>query len=86
MLEKLKKYYAGLRSMSRPTYDFLKYYIIASCIILAFSLLVFVYAGDFSPRTYKLYHLGKSLYDAPAGILAVAAVGSVCIEDIIGKK
>lgn len=86
MLKKLKKYYAGLRSMSRPAYKLLKYYLIASCIILVMSLLVFVSAGDFSAHTYKLYYLGKSLYDAPAGIMLAAGIGSVCIEELVGER
>ena len=81
MLKKLKKYYAGLRSMSRPAYLLIKYCLIASCFILVLSLITFVFAGRFSTYTYELYYLGKSLFDAPVGILLVAAIGSVCIEE-----
>lgn len=52
-----------------------------SCAILSLSLLVQVYAGEFSARTYELHYTAAELYRLPQSILLLCAIGSFIISD-----
>ena len=79
-MKKFKEYFDSLRQMSRETYFYLKF-----CIILAilplFSALCIVYYIQQSGGTYILCKTLEELLSIPAGILLIAALLSVFLEE-----
>ena len=78
----MKKVFERMKNMSRPASLMLKVCIIVSNVYLAAAIVILIRAGGYSTDTYRLYAMAKELYTAPQAILMVAAVGSVCVEEI----
>ena len=57
-----------------------------SCAMLSLSLLILVYAGEFSIHTYALYQLSRELFNLPVAVLLLGSIATVCIEDVTLRK
>ncbi len=66
-------------SMCDPAYILFRYSLILSCVLLCAALISLLAAKE-SGSIY-LSHFSRDLLQAPAGILFVSVLGSVCIED-----
>ncbi|MGM9521269.1 MAG: hypothetical protein ACI3VB_02175 [Oscillospiraceae bacterium] len=69
--------------VSPPAVKIYKISLILSCIMLAASLLILVYAGELTAHTYRLHYLGAELYRTPQAILLAASIGALIIDDML---
>ncbi len=85
-MRRIKKYAERFMNMSPPAYFILSFSFRLSCVLAASSLLVTVWAGEFSLHTLNAFYLARELYNAPVSILLTAVIGSACVEDIIHRE
>lgn len=71
--------------MKKPTYRFLRFCMIYSCILAAVAggIYLYIYFSGIGARTAMLAKLASELSSAPVAVMLIAAIGSVCIEDAI---
>ena len=67
----------GLHPVSR---GLVKWSLIVSCVFLAASLIVEVWSGEFTARTYAAHYLAAELYRIPQGILLVSFIAAAVIS------
>jgi uncharacterized membrane protein len=78
MIQKLMR---RLKGMTDPAYRVLRAGVAVSCIMLVAALLLLIAAEDPAGDTYALRRLAEELYSLPAGVLLIASIVSVCVEE-----
>lgn len=71
------------RNISKPALLVIRVSLILSCALLAFSLLIAVWAGPLTARSVCIYRLSADLYRAPQGVLLAGFVGALIIDSLI---
>ena len=76
------RYIARLKNMSGGAYVFIKICIILCCVIAFSALQLMLYIEESGKATFYLLNIFSEMRAMPAAILLLAAIGSVCLEDI----
>jgi hypothetical protein len=69
-------------NMCDLSYSIMKYALLFSCLMLAGSLSLFLFAGGFSVFTYGTYYCAEELLRLPFIVLLIGIIASVCVEDL----
>lgn len=83
--KKLKKTAAGIRDMSEIASGLLLGVLKLSCAMLLCAFAIFITVGEPSFENWNLYQLAWELTRAPAGLLLLAVICTVCIEERVQK-
>ena len=86
MFKKIVKKLKGNRSPSKTALLIIRSGLALSCLLLSFSLLVGVYAGAFTSRTYELHYLYSELYRTPLGILLITFLGALIVNELEDRQ
>ena len=81
----VKKLFGYMGKMSEEAYFFIKICTLAACILAAAALGLAIYIEKTGYTAYHLYSVLDELKTAPAAIILIAAIGSVCIEERCAK-
>lgn len=84
MLKKLRRFLSG-ENISEPAYQLMRGALIFSVALLVVSLVITLYAGDLTARNVGVLRLAAEIYRAPLGVIIIAAVGAVYIDDIMKR-
>jgi len=68
--------------MCRTSYLILKLSVILSCLMLAGSLILYIFSGGLSASTYKIYYTAEEMLRMPFIVLLIGVIASGCIEDM----
>lgn len=82
MFKKILKNFKGNYRPTKMALLIIKFGLSLSCLLLAASLLVGVYAGELTSRTYELHYLYSELYRTPLGILLLSSLGALIINEL----
>ena len=82
MFKKILKNFKGNYRTTKMALLIIKFGLSLSCLLLAASLLVGVYAGELTSRTYELHYLYSELYRTPLGILLLSSLGALIINEL----
>ncbi|HHU23271.1 MAG TPA: hypothetical protein GXZ52_07675 [Clostridiales bacterium] len=77
----LRKLLHRILNMCNPAWGALKGTLMLCCAMVFCAFIILVEIGPVSIDTYHLYLYAKELATAPAGLLLIAAIGTVCIEE-----
>lgn len=70
-------------NISKPALLIIRGSVILSCVLLALSLLMEVWAGPMTARNIHIFRLAADLYRAPQGVLLAGFVGALIVDSII---
>lgn len=70
-----------LTEMSDAAFIFLKFCLMLSCLMAVAALYTVMYMEETGEVSIYLCHILKELCSAPAAILLLGAIGSVCLEE-----
>jgi len=79
--KKLNKTVLGIRNMSETAAGILTGVLKLSCMMLLCAFAIFITIGTPSLASWNLYQLALELCRAPAGLLLMAVICAVCIEE-----
>ena len=85
MLSIVKNVLRRMLDMCEPAYSVLRGMLLLSCTLVGCSLIILLWIGDVTIYTYELYLCALEMARAPAAMLLLAAIGTVCIEDIVSE-
>lgn len=68
------------KNISKPARTLLRASLTLSCVLLAASLLLAVYAGPQTAYSVHILKLSADLYRAPQGVLLVASLGALIVD------
>ncbi len=68
-----------------PAYILIKCSLVLSCFLLAVSLCIGVYAGELTADNVRWFRLYADLYRAPLGLMTLASLGALVINDALNK-
>lgn len=68
--------------MCKTSYIVLKLSVILSCVMLAGSLILYIFSGGLSAFTYKIYYTAEEMLKMPFVVLLIGVIASGCIEDM----
>ena len=77
----LKNLISRMLVMCEPAYMLLRGAMLLSCALLFCSLMILISIGQPTYHTYELYLCAKEMSTAPAALLLLASIGTVCIEE-----
>jgi hypothetical protein len=80
----LRKLLHRIVNMCNPAWHALRGTLMLSCTMVFCAFIILVEIGPVSIDTYNLYLCARELATAPAGLLLVAAIGTVCLEEQAG--
>lgn len=80
-MDTLHKLINTILSMCEPAYAMLRGTLVLSCTLVFCSLVIFFDIGVVTVDTYDLYLCALELAKAPVGLILVAAIGTVFIEE-----
>lgn len=81
----MKRLIKRMSMMCDEAYYIIKSALILTAVLLFCSMIIYLFAGSFSPDTYKIYRLAEELFRLPQAILFIAAIGSVILEEQLKK-
>lgn len=76
-----KKLIDRILDMCEPAWGALRGTLMLCCTMAFCAFMILVDIEPFSIRTYDLFRCAKELAAAPAGLLLIAAIGTVIIEE-----
>ncbi len=79
MRKKLRRLFSG-ENISQPARRLLRGCLALSCVLLALSLVLAVWAGPLTARNVHILRLSADLYRAPQGVLLVASLGALIVD------
>lgn len=78
---RVKKLINRILDMCEPAWGALRGTLMLCCTMAFCAFMILVDIEPVSIRTYDLFRCAKELAAAPAGLLLIAAIGTVCIEE-----
>ena len=75
-----------IREMHQATYLLLKWSLILSCVVIAAAAFLLLTAGRFGGDVVYFLHISDELANMPQSILLLAAIASVCMEDLAERR
>ena len=68
--------------MCQPAAVIMKISYIISVVLILFSMIMMLNAGEFSDSTYRQYAIAYQLFTLPQGVLLVGEIAAVVIEEL----
>lgn len=68
-------------TMCQPSWDALKGTLMVCCAMAFCSFVILIDIGEPTISTYCLYRIAQELSSAPAGLLLIAGIGTVLVEE-----
>lgn len=79
MRKKLRRLLSG-KNITPPARWLMRTSLALSCVLLALSLVLAVWAGPLTARNVHILRLSADLYRAPQGVLLVAFLGALIVD------
>ena len=77
----IKKLIHSILKMNDLSWKLIRFTMILSCSMVFGALVGLFMSGDLNPETYHIYLMAKELASIPAGLLLIAGIGTIMLED-----
>lgn len=72
--------------MCKPAYRLMRLCIQLSCVFLAAAAGILAALDTVNTDTYASYRMAIKLLEMPPAVLLIGVIGSVCLEDVLGRE